>query len=98
MCTYLQQVAHIDFCKLHKVLAQFNVLQILIEEQTAVKQQIIIISWHVALLASYISYLETPIFPNVRVRDISGLMHTRSLRWAGWRIQSSQKLEQLMNH
>lgn len=36
------------------------------------------------------TYLETPIFPNVLVRDISGLMQARSFRCWGCLIQSSQ--------
>lgn len=47
-----------------------------------------------ALIYSFEIYLDTPIFPNVRVREISGRIQARFLRCCGCRIQSSQKLLQ----
>ena len=46
----------------------------------------------VFLYNDFFTYLLTPIFPNVRVREISGLMQARSLRCSGCLIQSSQYL------
>lgn len=70
------------------MLAQLDVLQMFLIEKSAANKDIVT---ETELNLRILTYFETPILPNVRVRDTSGRIQARSARCCGVRIQSSQK-------